>query len=882
MNRQGPAADERLLEVFPPPPHGFVGRGDELREAERVIDSQHHLALRGEHGEGKTALAAALVRRLLAAGRVERAAYVSLEVHHDARAVRYSIGQQLVPSFSLATSQDPRLAVQLLERVLREHPTLVVLDDLEAVLPRGGQRGRQRGEAPPSGLFEPSVLDELLLLVQELCDVGPTRVVLVSREPLPAPYGEGEIVLAGLPAGDAVELLRGALAGASCEPHEPAALAARVDGHAASLVSLAGTVAAAGAERTAATLAEGAAAIASLALSGRRHAAVLGVEVALGAVPADLRRKLPPLAVFVGGGHLTAIAAVLELDVENDEEVDLAERLIGAGLVEMLPHNYLRFHPGLAPALAAELDEDRLAAARAAWAEATAQLVDFLGQEQIRSPRLAATLTLLDLGNLLACLEHLAAGADADQAVELADAVATLVLPLGRPAAMARVDALRESACERLRAWSHDQYLLESAALEVLMDVGRPDDTVAAARRLLHRAATVGDDAYEGAAFDHATLHLTVGLAELMADQAEAAVKTLAEAGRRFRELAAAGHPEAPRMETQALARTGDAWRALARPDAAEAAYRRAVDQAEDAGDRAQAAEVRTQLGALYFAQGRTDEALAELDAARRTLAALDEPRAVAGIWHQIASVHQTAGRMADAERALRRAIAQELGLGDRAAAAGTLTRIGELHAACGFHERALEAYRGAAEHFAELGDLAKEGIARSQMADKLIRLGRYDEARRELERTIECDAPFGHEAEPWRTFSLLSRLEGMAGDRKAMIAARERAVDAYLRYRRDGGASQVGHGPIFEEVSRAVLDGEAAEVTAKIDSMLRRRDLPAPLRALIPALEAVLAGSRDPALAADPGLYYRDAAELLLLFETLEGASSRVSDVVF
>jgi len=59
----------------------------------------------------------------------------------------------------------------------------------------------------------------------------------------------------------------------------------------------------------------------------------------------------------VGGGHLTALAAVLELDVENDEEVDLAERLIGAGLAEMLPHNYLRFHPELGAALAAELGQ---------------------------------------------------------------------------------------------------------------------------------------------------------------------------------------------------------------------------------------------------------------------------------------------------------------------------------------------------------------------------------------------------------------------------------------------------------------------------------------------------------------------------------------------
>lgn len=875
MNSEEPSADDELLrELLPPPAHGFVGRGDELREAERALGRRRHLVLRGEHGEGKSALASELARRLLHAGRVERAAYVSLAVHPDARGVRYSLGQQLVPSFGLAAAQDPRLAVELLERVLREHPTLVVLDDLEAALPRGGD--------DPSGLFEPSVLDELLLLTSELCEVDPTRVVLVTREPLPAPFDDGELAVAGLSGEDAVALLRAVLGDVDVEPRQLAPLADRVGGHAASLVNLAGAIAATGVSGAAAALAAGAEAIARLAPEGRRHALVLGVEIALRSLPAALRPKLPALAVFVGGGHLTALAAVLELDVENDEEIDLAERLIGAGLAEMLPHNYLRFHPGLGTALAAELNQDRLAAARAAWAEATHQLVDFLGQEQIRSPQLAASLTLLDLGNLLACLEHFAAGDDADRVIELASAVETLVLPLGRPAARARIDALRESARERLRTWSHEQYLMESAALEVLLDVGRPEETVAAARRLLHRAETVGEDAYEGAGFDLATIRLTLGLAELMADQAEAAVTTLEEAGRRFHELAAAGRDDAAAMEAQVLARMGDAWRALARPDDAESVYGRAIDQAEGLGERALAAEVRTQLGTLHLAQGRADDALAAFDESRRVFAALDEPRTVAGIWHQIASVHQATGRLADAGEALRQAIALELELDDRAAAADTLGQIAELHAAEGRYDRALEAYRRAAELFAELGDLAKEGIARSQMADKLIRLERFDEARRELERTIECDAPYGHDAEPWRTFSLLSRLEDAAGHRQAMLAARQRAVAAYLRYRRDGGASQVGHGPIFEEVTRAILDGETVEVTAKIEAMLRRPDLPAPLRALIPALEAVLGGSRDPALAADPELYYRDAAELLLQLETLEGATSQVSDVVF
>jgi hypothetical protein len=38
----------------------------------------------------------------------------------------------------------------------------------------------------------------------------------------------------------------------------------------------------------------------------------------------------------------------------------------------------------------------------------------------------------------------------------------------------------------------------------------------------------------------------------------------------------------------------------------------------------------------------------------------------------------------------------------------------------------------------------------------------------------------------------------------------------------------------------------------------------------MLPTLQAILNGNRDPALAADPALDYDDAVELLLLLETL------------
>ena len=51
---------------------------------------------------------------------------------------------------------------------------------------------------------------------------------------------------------------------------------------------------------------------------------------------------------------------------------------------------------------------------------------------------------------------------------------------------------------------------------------------------------------------------------------------------------------------------------------------------------------------------------------------------------------------------------------------------------------------------------------------------------------------------------------------------------------------------------------------------MAENPEAPAYLKALIPALKAILNGARDPALADDPNLDFDDAAELQFLLEDL------------
>ena len=141
------------------------------------------------------------------------------------------------------------------------------------------------------------------------------------------------------------------------------------------------------------------------------------------------------------------------------------------------------------------------------------------------------------------------------------------------------------------------------------------------------------------------------------------------------------------------------------------------------------------------------------------------------------------------------------------------------------------------------------------------------------MERAIACLQPFGHAAEPWKAFGILSEIEQDAGRPEAAFEARRRVIEAYLAYRRDGGENLSGDETVklCEELLGAVEEGRLAEFGAALDRLDGRSEKPAYLVPCgLKALRAILVGNRDPALADDPALDYDDAAEILLLLERL------------
>jgi hypothetical protein len=306
------------------PEHTFVGRSRELLKAERLLEQQRYVVIRGEGGEGKTTLAAELARWLVLTQRYKRAAFVSLEDYGDARRMLFTLCYQLVPG-KLSEANDEKLAYQHVESALAEQPTILVFDNMESVLP-------PVPDSPAAAAFEPEVLEQILTLCGQLSQIGRTHLLFTSREALPAPFHQHHITIDRLDRHDAIALVGKALGEGNLMPHtgdageseeEIEQLVDAVNCHARSLVLLAREVAASGVRNATEHLHELMAALEKKYPNDRERSLLASVELSLRRLPAATRQQIRPLGVFQGGGQLWVIAQVLGLDLKKTRESSL-------------------------------------------------------------------------------------------------------------------------------------------------------------------------------------------------------------------------------------------------------------------------------------------------------------------------------------------------------------------------------------------------------------------------------------------------------------------------------------------------------------------------------------------------------------------------------
>ena len=682
-----------------------------------------------------------------------------------------SLGRQVLPDgekWSVAEFADLTQALQPVQRALRDQPTLIVLDNMESVLPDA------TGQTPAAA----APVEELLELCQTLLNADPTtRLVFTSREALPGPFNHSRqgIRLGTLDRTDAIDLVSQVLAqeGLNPSPTDPGStqqeisnLVEAVNCHPRALVLLAREVSRQGVRATTSNLQRLMVELHQKHPDDRENSLYASVELSLRRLSPELRQQIQALAVFQGGAQISILAQVLKLATDTVRTIAIA--LIDVGLATDMGYGHLRLDPALPSYLLGQVGEAEQEQLRARWAEGMRQLANFLLQQRSKDAEVAAQLTLLELPNLLVLLGWMQDNATPEEVTDVAGSVEQLLVRLGRPQALAQAVKVREQAAQALGEWSHARFEAERYSIERLLDQGDVPAAQTAAQDLLQRSLEAGEEAYSGTAYDIAAAYYLVGDMLSVGGGAENALQCCAQAQQRFQKLADEGNSSAAGMASVAIARTGDCLTALGRLEEATAAYEDGIVRSEKLDDRRQIAAVKSQLGYVRLLQRRYAEALDIYTQAREQFESLGEPGSVASLWHQIGMVHRHVGQLEQAEHPYRQSLAIEVQQKNRAGEATSMSELGSLYVDMERWEEAVTFYRQAADIRVTLQNLIDEGRSRSNLAHVLIKLHRYDEARIELQRAIECKEPYGHAAKSWKTWVILHNLEQATNDSQA------------------------------------------------------------------------------------------------------------------
>jgi tetratricopeptide (TPR) repeat protein len=878
----------RLGALPPVPEPKFIGRSRELLALQRLLRHERYAVVRGQGGEGKTALATEFARWMVRSHQVRRAAFVSVEglEKNVAESVLDKLGTQLVKrgfSTQADCQGDIEKAAREIERVLREQPTLLVIDNMESIL------------LPP--LIEASTLQALseeareelkalLTLCERLLKAGDTRLVFTSRESLPAPFDAArhQRELRQLDRDDAVKLVERVL-NAEGDKDAAASHAAReeieqlmnaVHCHARTLALLAPALRKDGVEATRESLVELMVEMEKKFPGSREQSVFASVELSLRRLTEVNRERVRALGVFHESVDLDVLRVMMQW--EKSDVATLAAALVATGLATPNRYNHLTLNPALCPYLRGRMDAAERDALTVRWVEAMGEYTNFLVRHQQQHREVSAILTVLELPNLFALLDLVRAAGNAEATIGLATSLHSLLIALGKPRLLAQVGLVRDAAVKALgETWNHTRFEVARTRIEQQLDGTQLREAFEGAQQLLQRARAEGELAYSEADYDLAGACWLLARVLQRIGAADRALTLLDEARQRF-EACDEARPGrgVGRMAVACLMNQADWLLNLGRLDEAAGAYEEAIRENEKRGADRDVAIAKGQLGTVYLQQRRYSDALAAYTEARASFMQLGELGSIATIWHQTGVVYQAAEEPEAAEDAYRKSLAIDLQLGNVVGQASTLGQLGSLYdSVLDRREEAAAFYRQAVDKYVESGDVASEGIARNNLTIVLIKVGRLDEARSEIRRAIECNAQFGHAVGPWTSWGLLAEIETAAGNFVAATEAKHTARASYFAYRRDGGENHFAEGRIAHAVLQSMLAGNVPKAESQLHELAGRSDATGALGMFIRALQAIVGGSRDRALADAPeiGLNYRMAAELLFLIEALQKA---------
>ncbi len=772
----------------------FFGRQRELWDVQRWFTSGvRRVAVTGFGGQGKTRLARELGSWLTRTGMFAYWVFVDYS--------RYQGGDPVEQVLAACRTELPGDLVDLadLPPILQERPTLLVLDNVEA-LP----------QQPLAALLEAA---------EPWSECGGSRVLLTTRMPEfpPRAYRESQtarfrrLALGGL--GErkdpepalvwfghlfALPPLPPAPRLAAPARAELIGLFDRVGFHPLSIRVLAQQLKTRPIHelgpRLETLLAQGATAglpsSAGEFLEGTPPALIASLHLSLDRLDPESRKLLPRLGVFQGGATEPMILQVLfgqpsteTSDAEPGEAESrphagawpvLRAQLEAAALIEAeslpgLAEAFLKFHPTLAPILWAELSdaagrEELLARYRQQYASLAREMY-FLDD---KNPGAARAVAGRELPNLLRAVQVALRSGD-QNSVDFVDSVNRFLTYFGRNR---EAEELTERAQEGVETGSEAWYLARSNLGERHLAVGRVVESRAVFDEILatlgpepsyHRCLTLarlGRCCHAAKQLERAAELQRQALCE--SDQLEPTPHMLRAKGNRYTDLA-------------------NVLTDMGQFAAAREAYEDSLALLRSVGDERGQGAALGQLGTLAMIEGDLPEAARRFQDALELFRRLDEPVSVATAWHQLGRVYQKAGQWEASERHYKESARINEQRGDLATAATSYNQLANVSTQAGKPQAAERWY-------AKAIDVFRRTSARPNLASGLNNLAylladqptRQGEARQYAEEALAIKSTLDPGASQiWTTYAILADIADREGDRVSARDYRRQARQA-------------------------------------------------------------------------------------------------------
>ncbi len=913
-----------LRNLPPDPATGFIGRSRELLALERVLYDRddRHVVICGNGGEGKTTLVVELARWLVRTKRVKGVAFVSLEQDGNAAAVLNALLEQLVTSSSsiVATPDQTEPAYLEIERVLRERPSLLVLDNLESLLSVPGVDDNGDNLTITRAKLKP-----ILTLCQRFNNIGETRIIFTTRiaitDPLQSyPLSRNNIQLDRLTREDAICLIREMLYNPAGLPDsELEAVERLIDSlqcHARTLALLADSIQKLGLDGTRETLEHLMAELHRRLPYSRELSLYASVELSLRRLPPKKREQVFVLSVFHGGVDLDVLSEMM--DWSQKQVLELGEDLATIGLATVMPNNFLRLDPALAPYLRSLMEPQSLEKLKQRWAKSMQIWVEALYQRHVSERGIVNKIIERGLPNFLCLLEHLDKANESEATIQMCTRLSMLTEFLGKSYLEEQICRFQEKAFACLPdGWSHIHFEAQYMRIDAYTNANQLGEATKLAKALYEKAVRNGVSAYSIAEYDIAIVAALVGRMYYRQGKHDEAMKLLEEARNRFQSFASnvnsknitVNHENLFEGIANSLMIQGNILYDQGKYSEAEKVFREAISVCENSSLAEKTEHIRMYLAKVLSKQNIGNEVLKRsnknlfdepvdsaeglirlkqayyddvqhveevrterlkmFEEARDRLTQTGEPSYVVEAWYELGCSLLNSRLYDETEQCFRKAL--YISVRSHFPTGHILHELSNLYCAQERWEEAKEVLEQSVREYEKNNDTGNHGLALSNLARTVYKLGDYSSARKHALNALELTKSFGDAATPWKAWSVLKEIEVADHCLPEAEFARLKAIESYLAFRRRGGENESDGAMICNLAERMIKDGKIDGLLILLQNLRKNANWQAQGLPMLDTLEAIAIGNRAPTLADNPTLSCYQAVEIILLLEKLQ-----------